>query len=218
VVQPSEGSLTEWRTFVAMVSGGILAVTDHKKEEDQMHHARQLRVALATIALLMMSTNVSNAVPQNFTIQFDDASLPGSINWTGSYTVESSTGLLTNFEAMICRPVAPLDCDFNTLGPPSNDDPDDNDNLLTAVVTPAHSAQLLLKDGTTNEWQILDPFGSLTHGTYGTTRVPMPRSALLYLVGILSILLVRHRSAAHERESVAPAHPGAATGASTQTG
>ena len=149
------------------------------------------------IALVVLFAPASNATPLNFVVQFDDASIPGPVNWTGSYTVDSNTGLLTAFEATICRPAAPLDCEFNNLfgvSLPAVDDPDDNDNLETDVLTPTNSAVLALRDGVTNEWQILDPFGSLTHGVYATRRVPAPESWFLCLCGLGLVFVVRWRS------------------------
>ena len=165
--------------------------------KSNMRLRSNLIATLSFIAILTFWVRVSNAIPLNFTIQFDDSSIPGTVNWTGFYTVDSTTGLLTKFEATICRPAAPLDCLFNNLfnvSVPAVDDPDDNDNVATDVLTPTNSAILVLRDGTTNEWQIIDPFGSLTHGTYATTRVPEPESLVLCLSGMLVLLLIQRRS------------------------
>ena len=156
-----------------------------------------LLATVLTIALVAFSAPVSNATPLNFIIQFDDVSIPGPVNWTGSYTVDSNTGLLTAFEATICRPAAPLDCVFSNLfsvSLPAVDDPDDNDNVETDVLTPTNSAVLALRDGVTNEWQIFDPFGSLTHGVYATRRVPEPASLFLCLFGLALLFVIRWRS------------------------
>jgi hypothetical protein len=150
-----------------------------------------------TIALVAFSAPVSDATPLNFIIQFDDVSIPGPVNWTGSYTIDSNTGLLTTFEATICRAAAPLDCVFNNLfsvSLPAVDDPDDNDNVETDILTSTNSGVLALRDGVTNEWQIFDPFGSLTHGVYATQRVPEPESLLLCLFGLALIFVIRWRS------------------------
>ena len=163
--------------------------------------SRAASTLLATglaIALMVLSAPASNATPLNFVIQFDDASIPGKVNWTGSYTLDSNIGLLIAFEATICRPAAPLDCEFNNLfgvSLPAVDDPDDNDNVETDVLTPTNSAVLALRDGVTNEWQILDPFGSLTHGVYATRRVPAPESWFLCLSGLGLVFVVRWRRA-----------------------
>jgi hypothetical protein len=160
---------------------------------------RNLLAALLTIALVAFSAPVSNATPLNFIIQFDDASIPGLVNWTGSYTVDSNTGLLTAFEATICRPAAPLDCQFNNLfsvSLPAVDDPDDNDNVETDVLTSTNSAVLALRDGVTNEWQIFDPFGSLTHGVYATRRVPEVESVFLCVSGLALLFVIRRRNPA----------------------
>ena len=163
--------------------------------------SRAASTLLATglaITLMVLSAPASNATPLNFVIQFDDASIPGPVNWTGSYTLDSNTGLLIAFEATICRPAAPLDCEFNNLfgvSLPAVDDPDDNDNVETDVLTPTNSAVLALRDGVTNEWQILDPFGSLTHGVYATRRVPAPESWFLCLSGLGLVFVVRWRRA-----------------------
>jgi hypothetical protein len=171
---------------------------------------RDLLATVLTIALVACSVPVSNAAPINFIIQFDDFSIPGPVNWTGSYTVDSSTGLLTTFEATICRPAAPLDCVFDNLfsvSLPAVDDPDDNDNVVTDVLTPTNSAVLALRDGVTNEWQIFDPFGSLTHGIYATRRVPEPAAWLLYLSGLALLFLNRRRSV-REGDGVSPGFAG----------
>jgi hypothetical protein len=150
------------------------------------------------ITVVVLSAPASNATPLNFVIQFDDASIPGPVNWTGSYTLDSNTGLLLAFEATICRPAAPLDCEFNNLfsvSLPAVDDPDDNDNVETDVLTPTNSAVLALRDGITNEWQIVDPLGSLTHGVYATRRVPAPESWFLCLSGLGLVFVVRWRRA-----------------------
>src|SRR5712692_7020618 len=156
-----------------------------------------LLATVLTLALVAFSAPVSNATPLNFIIQFDDVSIPGPVNWTGSYTFYSNTGLLTAFEATICRPAAPLDCVFNNLfsvSLPAVDDPDDNDSVETDVLTPTNSAILALRDGVTNEWQIIDPFGSLTHGVYATRRVPEPESLFLCLFGLALLFVIRWRS------------------------
>ena len=163
--------------------------------------SRTASTLLATglaIALMVLSAPASNATPLNFVIQFDDASIPGKVNWTGSYTLDSNIGLLIAFEATICRPAALLDCEFSNLfgvSLPAVDDPDDNDNVETDVLTPTNSAVLALRDGVTNEWQILDPFGSLTHGVYATRRVPAPESWFLCLSGLGLVFVVRWRRA-----------------------
>ncbi len=171
-----------------------------------LHYARpfnrasckNLLVTVSMIATIMFSARVSNAVPLNFTIEFDDFLIPGLVNWTGSYTVESNTGLLTRFEATICRAADPLNqCIFNNLfnvSLPAVDDPDDNDNVVTAVLTPTNSAVLFLRDGITNEWQIADPVGSLTHGIYTTKRVPEPESLSLCFFGMLLLWFIQRRS------------------------
>ncbi len=150
-----------------------------------------------TIALVGFSAPVSDATPLMFIIQFDDVSIPGPVNWTGSYTIDSNIGLLTTFEATICRAAALLDCVFNNLfsvSLPAVDDPDDNDNVETDVLTPTNSAVLALRDGVTNEWQILDPFGSLAHGVYATRRGPVPESLFLCLFGLALLCGIRWRS------------------------
>ena len=167
-----------------------------------MPRRRNLLATVLAIALVALSAPVSNATPLNFIIQFDDFSLPGPVNWTGSYTVDSNTGLLTTFEATICRAAAPLDCVFNNLfsaSLPAVDDPDDNDNVETDVLTPTNSAVLALRDGVTNEWQIFDPFGSLTHGVYATRRVPEPESLFLCLSGLAVLFVIRWRSVREDR-------------------
>ncbi len=55
--------------------------------------SRAASTLLATglaIALMVLSAPASNATPLNFVIQFDDASIPGPVNWTGSYTLDSN--------------------------------------------------------------------------------------------------------------------------------
>lgn len=150
---------------------------------------------LSLIATMICSAATAWAVPLNFSITFDDFLIPGTVNWTGSYTVESTTGLLTRFEATICRTADPLqECIFNNLfnlSLPANDDPDDNDNVITNVLTPTNSAVLGLFDGPTNEWQIFDPFGSQSHGVYMTRQIPESDSLLLTLVGILMLASTR---------------------------
>ena len=171
-----------------------------------LHCARQFNRAscknllarASIIATLIFSARVSNAVPLNFTIEFDDFLIPGVVNWTGSYTVESNTGLLTRFEATICRAADTLnECVLSNLfnvSLPAVDDPDDNDNVVTDVLTPTNSAVLFLRDGLTNEWQIADPFGSLTQGIYTTRRVPEPESLSLCFFGLLLLLFIQRRS------------------------
>jgi hypothetical protein len=53
---------------------------------------------------------------------------------------------------------------------------------------------LALRDGVTNEWQIFDPFGSLTHGVYATRRVPEVESVFLCVFGLALLFLIRRRS------------------------
>jgi len=77
---------------------------------------------------------------------------------------------------------------------PAVDDPDDNDNVETDVLTPTNSAVLALRDGGTNEWQIFDPFGSLTHGVYATRRVPEAESVFLCVSGLALLFVIRRRS------------------------
>jgi len=178
----------------------VHAVKNRREVHAMLRHIASLRNLLATllaIALVTFSAPVSNAAPVNFIIQFDDASIPGPVNWTGSYTIDSNTGLLTAFEVTICRPAAPLDCQFNNLfsvSLPAVDDPDDNDNVETDVLTPTNSAVLALRDGGTNEWQIFDPFGSLTHGVYATRRVPEAESVFLCVSGLALLFVIRRRS------------------------
>jgi hypothetical protein len=62
-------------------------------------------------------------------------------------------------------------------------------------LTPTNSAVLALRDGVANEWQIFDPFGSLTHGVYTTRRVPVPESWFLCLSGLALLFVVLRRSA-----------------------
>src|ERR1043166_229910 len=132
---------------------------------------------------MIFSAATAWAIPLNFSITFDDFLIPGTVNWTGSYTVESTTGLLTRFEETICRAADPLqECIFNNLfnvSLPANDDPDDNDNVITNVLTPTNSAVLGLFDGPTNEWQIFDPFGSQSDGVYTTRQIPDRKSTRL---------------------------------------
>jgi len=178
----------------------VHAVKNRREVHAMLRHVASLRNLLATlltIALVAFFAPVSSAAPVNFIIQFDDASIPGPVNWTGSYTIDSNTGLLTAFEATICRPAAPLDCQFNNLfsvSLPAVDDPDDNDNVETDALTPTNSAVLALRDGVTNEWQIFDPFGSLTHGVYATKRVPEAESVFLCVSGLALLFVIRRRS------------------------
>ena len=170
---------------------------------DGSHWSLKARAVTATLVLasvLLLFTGSARAVPSFFDIFFDEDN-NGSIDWTGTYTVDG--GVLTQFFAHIgtCP-----NCDYIDIFPaPNNDDPADGDAVRTGIFTHPFVGRILaLNDAFFNPpqtWQILD-FASLTlafpfhSGIYTVTprAVPEPSTATLLLVGLAGLYFSRRRA------------------------
>ena len=164
-----------------------------------------LRVGLPVAVMLMLMGAVQHAwaVPTNFNIFFDEGN-NGSIDWTGTYTIDG--GVLTALSADIGICSNPVNCLYSRLEPlPPDFDPANINSACANVDTQPGNGFLDLCPAPPTQffppfsWHARVGFTGVDDqehsGTYTVQRAPVPEptSAAMLLVGLGVIGYLRNR-------------------------